>query len=169
MATNKKPRKPYRPKRNLVNPVAHVLDGMTVLAPKAATSVLLANHSAMHEIVHGRGTQEHWHTVTGALNMAIVMDEQVYGSTEAATLMAALKAQARCGVRGFKGQSLGYTGPDLQLINRALTVHDEQVERATVGEIERAMDECRRRERSKGEHFTVRQVAEQVEQEHFSY
>lgn len=165
MATNKKPRKPYRPKRNLVNPVAHVLDGMTVLAPKAVTTLLLANHAAMYEIVQGRGTQEHWRTVTGALNMAIALDEQVYCSTEAPTLIAALKAQARCGVRGFKGQALGYTGPDLQLINHALSVHNEQVERATIGEIERAIDACRRRERSEGEHYTVRQIAEQAEQE----
>lgn len=162
MPANKKPRKPYRRKRILLDPVSHVLTGMTVLAPKSVTNVLLASHSAMFEIVHGRGTLEHWRTVTGSLNMAIALDEQVYGSAEADTLKAALKAQARCGVRGYKGLSLGYTGPDLQLINHALGVHDVQLKQATVGEVERAMDECQRRERSKGEHFTVREMAEEA-------
>lgn len=161
MPANKKPRKAYRPRRILQNPVGYVMEGMSRLTPQDVTRMLAVNHAAMDEIVHGRGTVEHWRTVTGALNMAVALDEQVYAGVEQGPLVAALKAHARCGVRGFKGQTLGYTGADLQCVNHAMGVHEVQVRQATTNEIDRALAECQRRYKAKGEHFTVREMAEQ--------
>lgn len=159
MAKNKKPSKAYRPKRNLVNPLGWVLEGTHKLTRKQITDTLIRVYAAFDEIVHGRGNVELWRTVTGALNMAIVLDEQVCGGVRSEVLKAALKAHARCGARGEKGVSLGYSGPDLGLLREALEIHSMQIKLITISEVESALDECERRARTPGEHFTLAEMA----------
>lgn len=165
MPSSKKPRKRYRPKHVLRDPVGFVLEGMTKLSESEVLRLLAVNHDAMLEITQGRGTVENWRVVTGALNMATVLDEQVYSAAYAKELADALKAHGRCGVRRWNGGNFGYSGEDLQVVNFALAIHDEQVRKATLGEVERALAESERRSRNPKEHISVRQMAQQQKEQ----
>lgn len=163
MPKTKKPRKPYRPRGVIKDPVGYVLGGMSRVDRAHVVRALAINHDAMIRLTHGKGTVEDWKVVTGALNMAAVLDEQVYDCTYQDELSEALLAHGRCGVRRWNGGNFGYTGPDLQLVNFALSVHDEQMTKATVGEIERALAESERR--NPKEHISVRQMAQQQKEQ----
>lgn len=163
MPNTKKPRKKYRPKTVRLDNTTHVLQGMSLLAPSTIADVQLHNHSSMLALTQGNGTMGDWQRVTGALNMAVVLDEQTFQSAYHDDLLAALKAHGRCGVRAFKGGKYGYSGPDLTAVNYAFEIHNEQLKRCTVGEMERALLESEDRSKNKREHFTVRQMAEESE------
>lgn len=160
MPSNKKPRKKYKPKGVFRDPVGHVLQGMTLLTPGTVLDVRTKNHNHLSNLVRGNGNKDDWKAVTGALNMAIVLDEQVYDGAYYANLLEALRAHGRCGVRHWNGGNFGYSGKDLAVVNLAFEVHDAQLERSTVGEIERAMSEAERRSHNPKENFSVRQLAE---------
>ena len=145
MATNKKPRKKYRPKNNLLDPVGWLLEDMSVVYKEEQLRILAINHNALAELVQGRGTKDHWEIVIGALNTAIVLDEQCYESAYFEPLNAALRAHCRCGVRKKKYGKFGYSGQDLAAVNYALEIHDEQMKRATFREIDKAIAESMRR------------------------
>ena len=166
MPTNKKPRKRYRKKHTLLDPVGWLLEGMSLIYKDEQLRILAINHNALAELVRGRGTLEHWGIVTAALNCAVVLDEQCYDYMHHEPLMEALRAHGRCGVRKQKHGSFGYTGPDLSAVNFALEIHDEQMKRATFREVDRAIAETTRRSKSKGEHFSVAQMAECQKDQH---
>ena len=165
MPKTKKPRKAYRPRPVIANPVGYVIEGMTRISTEEVIRMLATNHDAMVRLTKGQGSVDDWRVVTGALNMAAVLDEQVYDCAYQDELSEALRAHGRCGVRRWNGGNFGYTGPDLQRVNFALSVHDEQMAKATVGEIERALAESERRSRNPKEHISVRQMAQQQKEQ----
>lgn len=135
MASNKKPKKKYRPKPVLLDPIAHVLVGIRPPAPEHRARIEIVNHGAMYQLTHGKGTRQDWDEVACALNTALVLAEDYkIGFDYLADIQAALEAHRMCGVRGF-----GYSGPELQTVNYALKVHEEQMNIATVSEHERAL------------------------------
>ncbi len=160
MAVSKKPRKKYRPRAKLADPVAWVLEGFRRLTRDEVLSTQTANHAALAALTQGAGTLEDWKVVTGALNMATVLDEQVYDAEYHEAMQEALQAHGRCGVRLHQCGRFGYSGLDLAAVNLAMEVHDVQLENTTVGEIEKALAEADRRHRTPKEHFTVRQMLE---------
>lgn len=164
MPASKKPRKKYRPKLNLQDPVGYLIEGMTRVSADEVVRMLATNHAALLEITRGEGTVETWRTVTGALNMAAVLDEQVYECAYQDELSEALRAHGRCGVRYWNGGKFGYSGPDLQSVNYAFQVHDEQIRKATLREIDLAVAESYRRARNPKEHISVRQMAQQAKE-----
>ena len=61
MPTSAKPRKKYRPKTRLVNPIDYVLEGFAPLERAPDNYLLnlkLTNHSAMTELLAGRATRK---------------------------------------------------------------------------------------------------------------
>lgn len=160
MPSSKKPRKRYRPRAVLPDTVSFVLGTFKPLSPEGVLRTLAINHDALASLVKGEGTEDHWRLVCSALNMALVLDEQVYDEAYNTELKAALEAHASCGVRRWNGHNFGYSGPELQAMNLGMEIHDEQMRQATVGEVERAIAETRRREQDKQRHYTVRERAE---------
>lgn len=138
-----------------------MLEDMSLIYKDEQLRILAINHNALAELVQGRGTIDHWSIVTGALNCAVVLDEQCYDSMHHESLMEALRAHGRCGVRKQKHGSFGYTGPDLSAVNFALEIHDEQMKRATFREVDRAIAETQRRALDPNHHFSVAQMANQ--------
>lgn len=161
MPTSKKPRKRYRKKHTLQDPVGWLLEDMSLIYKDEQIRILAINHNALAELVHGRGTQYHWDVVTGALNTAIVLDEQCYESANFEPLNAALQAHCRCGVRKKKYGRFGYSGQDLSAVNYALEIHDEQMKRATFREIDRAIVETARRAKDPTRRISVEKMAKQ--------
>lgn len=159
MAVSKKPRKKYRPRVQAQDPVNYVLSGFKPLEGDHKTGLKLKNWDAFEKLRLGKGALEDWRIVTGALNLAVVLDELHYQSDYRPSLDEALLAHGRCGARHWKGQNFGYSGLDLQLVRLALEVHDEQLELTTVGELEAAVKEVLARERSPKHRHSAKAIA----------
>lgn len=147
-------RSAYRPRAVLKDPVAWVVNGFKPLTSvkDEHTSLLAKNHSAMGEIVQGRGTKAHIDVLIAAVNMA----EALYrvraglGKDWAAEIRAgqdALLSMARRGVA--KGNRFLFTGPEIQAVNTVLEVHDAQLGECTIAELESAIGIAKQEIRAK--------------------
>ena len=147
MAGNKRPAKKYRPKGVRLDIVSYVRQGLAPLRDSLRINLLTKIHDAMVEITQGRGTKAHWVLVADALNMAQILDEQVFIAAYETKFRLAHTAHAACGMRFVSGKTMGYTGAELQAVNFALEVHEGQLYKATLGEVERALNTAEARQR----------------------
>ena len=146
MAANKKPRKKYRPKPIIQNPVAFVVDGMQPADPSLVLTARLKNHGALKALVSGTATQADWQFVCNALNCSVVLAEDLHiGEEYLDEIKAGMLAHALCGRRAKTHGSFGYTGPQLTAVNTAIEIHDEQLATATVRQMESAAAEVKHR------------------------
>ena len=127
--------------------VSYVRQGLVPLRDSLRINLLTKIHDAMVEITQGRGTKAHWVLVADALNMAQILDEQVFIAAYETKFRLAHTAHAACGMRFVSGKTMGYTGAELQAVNFALEVHEGQLYKATLGEVERALNTAEARQR----------------------
>ena len=144
MAANKKPRKKYRPKP-ICSPCALVSYNNSKLREDEYTKVLLAMHSSMHSFTHGTATSQDWTNLAEVLNLAVVLDEQVWNSSYHEALDLGSKSHYEAGCRYMRTNKMGYTGPELQAMNYALEIHEEQVRQMNLKELRIARNEALRR------------------------
>jgi hypothetical protein len=136
-------RSKYRPKGVRLDVVKYVVEGLKPMAlHPAATDLRIKNHAAMTSIVRGKGTRTDIDVVINALNIAEafhLVDENLGRDwrPEISQAQDALFAMAQRGVE--KGRFL-FTGPELTAVNVAMEVHDAQLDRATVQQLEKATD-----------------------------
>ena len=147
MPASKKPRKKYVPGAAVGRAVERKRRKKLNAMPVAETcqSLQVRNHEAILAITTGAGTSRHWHDVTEALNVATVLSETIFDRQYLPEILEAAVAHARCGARLHKVGRLGYTGEELRSVNRAMDVHDAQLDEITFGELTRAHDEVKRR------------------------
>ena len=126
-------------------------------------SISLAMHSAMHHMVRGEGTRELWEIITGSLNLAIIMDEQVYQKSHYEALDAAMQAHCNCGNRYKGGNNFGYTGKELQAVNDAIVIHEAQLDQLTFKELQNALNETTNRLRNRRHKYSVFQKQERIQ------
>lgn len=159
MANNKKPRKRYRPKPVIADPVNYVVNGFKPVLQSHALRVKLINHGSLLALTRGQGTRTDWEYICAALNVAIVLAEQGVGEDYYDEIKAAMQAHAQCGKRYFKGQSFGYTGEQLNAVNLGLEVHDAQIDTVTVAQMEKAHLEVAKRIQDKNFTYRVKELA----------
>jgi hypothetical protein len=159
MSANKKPRKKYRPRAVIPDPVKYVLSGFTRPATEQIRNIKLINHGALLALTSGSGTKEDWEFICTALNAAVVLAERDIGYEYLDDIRAGMQAHAECGKRLCQHGRLGYTGQQLTAVNLAIEVHDAQIDIATVGELERAHMEVARRLRSGKIDYRVKEAA----------
>ena len=144
MPATKKPRKKYRPRPILANPVGYVVEGMTLLEERAV-STLYETHEAMAALVKGQGTDYSWKIINGTLAVTSVLDEMYYSRDNAEAIELANASHSACKLRFIAKGSYGYTGSELQAMNHALLLHEEMLRKATHSEFELVFAETLRR------------------------
>jgi len=137
-------RSKYRPRQTLQDPLSWVLNGLKPLTDikEEHLKLLSKNHAAMDEVVHGRGTHKHMDVLISAANMAEALykvrdDLGRDWATEIKAGQDALVAMARRGVS--RGDKFLFTGPELAAVNLLLEIHDAQLAKCTVDQLERAL------------------------------
>ncbi len=148
MAGNKKPRKKYRPKVLPKNPLEIVATNNSPLWSHEKESILTSIHQAMYSLTRGQGTQEDWDIITGSLNMANALDELVFMKICEPAFGEAAKAHIACKNRYLTHGKFGYTGPELQHINDAISYHEEQLDKINLKEYTDALRRATERERT---------------------
>jgi hypothetical protein len=143
----------------MVNPVDYVVSGFKPITRESAVKLKLINHSAMLSLTNGTATKSDWDYICAALNVAVVLAEHGIGVEYFDDIKTAMMAHAACGKRYYNGGRFGYTGEQLTAVNKALEIHDAQVDIATVAEMERGHIEVAKRLADKHISYRVKETA----------
>ncbi|KWI50287.1 hypothetical protein WT72_24250 [Burkholderia pseudomultivorans] len=145
MAANKKPRKAYRPRVVRRTAGLDVLERRTPMDRGQKTDLGIAYYMALNEMTNGRGTEEHWSTVTCALNLALVIAETGPGFDGIGIIKSALAGAVRSRDRARRTGKWGFDGDALIDVRIALETHDAQMATVSKAAILKALGEVHRR------------------------
>lgn len=123
MATNKKPRKAYKPKRKVEN----ILSYMAKLDSRVVIEDLISYEMALMSIVRGEGTIRDSDMITGAMNACAVLCLQHGWMEHYPTAVAGQNAQFEMTNRVRAGKKVLYTGPEMKAVQLALELYEQQV------------------------------------------
>ena len=123
MATNKKPRKAYKPKRKVEN----LLGYMAKLDPNVVQDDLIEYQMSLGAILRGEGTIRDSDMVTGALNACAVLCLQHDWPEHYDMAVLGQRAQQSMTDRVRAGKKILYTGPEMQAVKDALALYEAQV------------------------------------------
>lgn len=150
---NKKPRRPYDPKRlerTLVdNAVTRALKarkdaeyraGISPLTDEALTDLGLAYHMAF-ELMRKHGGEDHFHTLAAAINIAGRFCEMGVCAENATDIEAAIGALNRIRLRAQQSGKWALDGEGLRQVALALDIHDAQMQSVSYNELRAAIDE----------------------------
>ena len=144
MASNKKPRKAYRPKVNYANP-------LEAFAPirkfeSYLIDLKIKNHAALTALVRGQATKTDMTTLVACSNMTEALWQMGFGKEEYPDVtvegrFALLSVIYRYVEKG----TFTPTGPEIQKLNEMMELHDEQMELCTVREVTIAIEHARKK------------------------
>ena len=139
-------RSKYRPKPQLHDPLNWVISGMKpVLAAKdVMDNVRIKNHLALRCVVDGTATRKDMDVLIEAFNIteALCRVDASLGRDWSEEIRAGQDALLAMGRRGIaKGDRFLFTGPELSAANTVMEIHDAQLERCTVAQMEKAIHE----------------------------
>jgi len=139
-----KKRSKYKPKGVRLDVMSYVKSGLLPVAkvPNAGTTLITKNHAAFDEIMFGRATKEHVDVLIHALNQAEAIAKLFpnKGGDWLPEIKEAQDAVYNMGRRWVNGSNFAFTGPELQAVKLAMSVHDQQLEETTVKELEQCID-----------------------------
>ena len=132
----------YKPKPVRVDNLNWVLAGFKSVASTGDALVMLKakNHSALTEMVHGRGNRDQIDLLIAALNMCEAYAIHGKGSDWRDEIKAAQDALFDMATRGVDTSRYIFRGPEMQAVNLAMEIHDAQLEQSTVKELEDMTD-----------------------------
>jgi hypothetical protein len=141
MPKSSKPRKKYKPKSRLVNPMAWVMEGFSPISTMSEYFINLktVNHSAMESLVKGRCNPDEFNRLLAVHNMANVLVSMGYGSEYDDVLDDSFAALTALGTRAEeKGRFVG-RAQEITALNTLLELHDAQLAIITIEIMDKAL------------------------------
>jgi hypothetical protein len=133
----------YRPKKNLVDPVAWVLSGIKPFSDVPYSVTLrIRNHDAMDKLRRGEADKEDIDTLIGAFNMCegYMRLRPDLGRDWADEIRAGQDALLAVARRGVEANRFVLKAEELVAMNLLMEIHDAQLDNTTVNDMEKAMD-----------------------------
>jgi hypothetical protein len=129
----------YKPRPVMVDAVSWVLAGMKPVSSVGDAIVVLKakNHSALTEVVQGRGNRDQIDVLIHALNVCEAFARHGKGKDWMPEITEAQDALYDMAKRGVENERFIFRGPEMQAVNLAMDVHDVQLEQSTVQELEK--------------------------------
>lgn len=139
-------RSKYRPKRNLVNPVGFVLEGLTPVRAQRSFMVDLKikNHGAMTALMQGSATRSDIDVLINLVNIVEALYRLGFGTDYGSIVkdsMAALREVAR---RGVSSNKFILRASEIKALNDVMELHDAQLEVIVLKDMDRAVDMVRK-------------------------
>lgn len=135
----------HRRTANLVgNPVWRALNAKPISTPEQV-DLALAARSAFDDITHGRGAEDHIHTLACVANVSLVLSERGYGPECEDKIKDAQQALMRLKERQARTSRIGFDGPGAQCTRDLLDIHEQQIEHAGRAEVSAALLEVHNR------------------------
>lgn len=160
MPRSKKPKKAYRQKGVIRDPVSFVIKGIKPADPDAQLRAKLNLHGAMVNLTQGRGTKIDWQEVANALNVGLALAEMGYGKEFVPDLVKAQGAMALLRDRGKATGRFVFKAEEMSAVNTGIDLHDQQIELAPIADFERAIRAVELA-LAKGNFVTVERIDEQ--------
>lgn len=141
MPKSAKPKKRYRPRHRLENPIAWVLQGFKPLdcEQEYMTRLQVRVHGAMRELVAGRGTGADADRLLEACNIVHGLLYDGLGAEYDLVAKQGYDALQSLLLRAAKLKRYVFNGPEITAVNALIELHDAQMEACTVEKLERAI------------------------------
>lgn len=142
MGTTKKPRKKYRPKPMLSNPLGYVLESMVPLRDHdfPMTDLKIKNHMAMTMLTQGTAKKDDMDKLVALSNVTEALWELGFGKEYRNVCVDGRYAILSIINRATKHSKFTPTGPEITMLNTLMELHDAQMEIITVKDMEKALD-----------------------------
>lgn len=139
-------RSKYRPKVQLPDPLNWVISGLrpVLTATEVMDNVRIKNHLALRCVVEGTATRKDMDVLIEAFNIteALARVDPALGRDWATEIKAGQDALLSMCKRGVSlGDRFVFTGAELNAANTVMELHDAQLERCTVAQMEKAIGE----------------------------
>lgn len=105
----------------------------------------IAYRISLQAMLQGQGTEQAWSTLCCSLNIALLLCEYGIESAALPTIKLAQEALLRVRDRAKQHDKWAFDGEGIRIILAAVNIHDEQISRATRGQIVAAIAEVNRR------------------------
>jgi hypothetical protein len=141
MAGNKKPRKKYRPKSQLVNPITYVLEGFKPVTEYSEylADLKIKNHLSMTLLLQGKATKKDMDNLVAMSNMVEALQQMGFGTDYKDVAVEGRHALLSVIWRATEKLRFVPTGPEITALNTLMELHDAQMEIVTVGDIDKAI------------------------------
>ena len=142
MPSSKKPRKAYKRKRNLLDPVGHLLQGMRPVREhtSAILQVQIQHSAAMNSLMTGGASRAEMDILINMSNIVEGLRDLGFGSEYKEEGVAGREAVIRIAQRFSTIGRFVPAGPDIIALNALMDLHDAQMEVIGVADMERAID-----------------------------
>lgn len=141
MPANKKPRKAYRPKHILADPVGFVTERITPLS-QHETYLLdwqLKNSGALTALMQGRANKRDMDTLIAMSNIVEALYRLGFGKEYKDVAVSGREAILKIVWRAVDKLKFIPTGPEIKALNELMELHDAQMEVITVQDMEDAI------------------------------
>jgi len=141
MPTNSKPRKKYRPKLNLKDPVGYLIEGLQSIRSKGRILLELQvkNSSAMTSLMRGGATRRELGVLIEMSNVAEALQVGGFGAQYKEVAIQGRMALIAITDRATRVGKLVPAGPDIAALNDLMELHDAQMDVITVKDLQRAI------------------------------
>jgi len=141
MSANKKPRKKYRPKPILADPVGFVTERITPVSKHESylLDLQLKNSAAMSALMRGTAFKRDMDILIAMSNIVEALCKLGFGKDYTDASVDGREAILRIVWRAVDKLRFTPTGPEIQALNRLMELHDAQMEIITVQDMERAL------------------------------
>ena len=137
-------RSSYRPKPQLPNPVAWLVNGFKPVSQAGIVNVQIKNHSAIDALRKGVADREDMDTIIEALNISEALQRLGIGDEYTQEVRAAQDALYAASRRGIDREyRFVLKGQELAAINLGMEVHDAQLEVTSIKLMEDALNMVR--------------------------
>jgi len=119
-----------------------IKEGWTKLSDKRDTITVLRtrNHMALDMLRRGKAGDQEMHELVTSMNMAEALSQLDIGDEFGPEVLAGQQALVSVLTRAKTLHKMVLTAKELAALNLAMSVHDAQLDEATVNDIELAMD-----------------------------
>ena len=134
-------RSKYRPKPVLANPLAYVIESMTPVAHHDSylVDLKIKNSEAMYALLHGTATKIDINTLIAMSNMTEALHQMGFGKEYQDVCVDGRFAILSIVQRAEKHGRFTPTGPEIQMLNLLMELHDAQMDIVTIRDIEKAL------------------------------
>lgn len=134
-------RSKYRPKPVLVNPLGYVLESMTPVTKHEnfLLDLKIKNSEAMVSLMQGRATKADMDILIAMSNVTEALHQMGFGAEYQDVCVGGRAAILSIVSRAGKHGRFTPTGPEIQLLNLLMELHDAQMDIVTVRDIEKAL------------------------------
>ena len=132
----------YKPKPQLANPLACVINGFKKAADVGDPIVIVRtkNHLALDAVLKGVATRQDIDVLISAVNIAEALCWLEIGDEYRRQIDDAHEAILKMTRRGLKnGERFVFTGEEMKAVKFAIEIHDAQLDMCTIGEMEQAI------------------------------